>query len=1018
MKRKFLSQTKMIAAVLLTSLLSSSRADAQNQIGGPIQGIIPGMSYAEDCALSSDGTRIIVGMPWNSSYKGVVRVFRLVSGAWTQMGADIPGVNNNDRFGTAVDISSDGNTIIASATESDNPAGIPANNNVGSVRIFTWSGSAWVQKGSTIYGRAVGDLMGDAIAMDGSGNGFIVGLENNNNFKVDDGLALVYRWNGTAWVQRGQDVVLPASSNGDFLGNAVDISTDGNRIAVGAVGYDPIPGFNLTGSAAVFQWNNTTSQWNQLGSRLLGVTGGERFGHRLGLSYSGDTLIVGAFLYSDSGTRKGVTRIYEYNSSLIWKQVGQNIAGEANGDSSGFDVAISDNGRVIAIGAPRNDNVAINAGHVRIYKNLGANWERAETEDINGTTGGGVLNNPNNQWFGRTVALNRTGNNRLAAGSGEAGVYRGIVRVFTTSPTYCMDGQVFWDGGGADNLWSTRANWVGDKCPCEGADVVFNTTSKNCVILDTIVMSSITTTNGFKNRIRMQGDTARLVVGNLSIVGNVFEVVRVPDSKAEIVCSNLTISDNAQMSLASKGITVTGVMEVNGGARFSPRSGSTINLNNLFLNAAGSFTSPGGNGVVNLSGYFRRGLSVSFDATGTTWNMTGAATHDMSFNTSTVTTTTFTKLNISNACSFTPDNIILTDSFRIIGSSSNVTGGIFNARSRIIVGSSNNTMTSLTIGGATGNQTLSCSSAGALSGTPVIVNKTTSGNLVLGSDVSFGTLTLTKGHIDPNGNKATLTSNSISGASNASYIIGTAYVNKMNGAFSGNKIVVPVGNGGSLKAIVVGNNGGKNDWKIDYIGSNPSGVDPDLHSSLSSISGVEYWSAQRLTADSSTYFGLPAAGSFDRVAWLTSGSWRSIGGTTSSGVITSTENNLFASTGTYLLTQGVFNTPPPAPINVVNDKDMVSGTEVALEKNSVSNQVNAANNAAALSVYPNPARTSIQVVMPSQAVTFHVSDMAGRLVGTYPASVRQLDLSGLNNGMYLITTEVNGTKQSILFVKH
>ena len=30
-----------------------------------------------------------------------------------------------------------------------------------------------------------------------------------------------------------------------------------------------------------------------------------------------------------------------------------------------------------------------------------------------------------------------------------------------------------WDGGGADNLWTTAANWVGDVAPQPGDDLVF-----------------------------------------------------------------------------------------------------------------------------------------------------------------------------------------------------------------------------------------------------------------------------------------------------------------------------------------------------------------------------------------------------------------------------------------------------------------------------------------------------------------------------------------------------------------
>ena len=38
-----------------------------------------------------------------------------------------------------------------------------------------------------------------------------------------------------------------------------------------------------------------------------------------------------------------------------WKQVGQDIAGEASGDGFGYSVSISDDGKTIVVGADRND---------------------------------------------------------------------------------------------------------------------------------------------------------------------------------------------------------------------------------------------------------------------------------------------------------------------------------------------------------------------------------------------------------------------------------------------------------------------------------------------------------------------------------------------------------------------------------------------------------------------------------------------------------------------------------------
>ena len=51
-----------------------------------------------------------------------------------------------------------------------------------------------------------------------------------------------------------------------------------------------------------------------------------------------------------------------------WSQIGDDIDGENAGDFSGTSVSISEDGSVVAIGAPSNDGNGSNSGHVRIYQ--------------------------------------------------------------------------------------------------------------------------------------------------------------------------------------------------------------------------------------------------------------------------------------------------------------------------------------------------------------------------------------------------------------------------------------------------------------------------------------------------------------------------------------------------------------------------------------------------------------------------------------------------------------------------
>ena len=64
-------------------------------------------------------------------FAGQVRVFKYMSGSWTQMAGDIQGENAQDEFGTAVALNADGTVLVAGAPYCD-----AGGNNIGTVRVF------------------------------------------------------------------------------------------------------------------------------------------------------------------------------------------------------------------------------------------------------------------------------------------------------------------------------------------------------------------------------------------------------------------------------------------------------------------------------------------------------------------------------------------------------------------------------------------------------------------------------------------------------------------------------------------------------------------------------------------------------------------------------------------------------------------------------------------------------------------------------------------------------------------
>ena len=98
--------------------------------------------------MSADGSTVAIGAPHNTG-TGHVRVYQWDGGAWVQQGDDIDGEAAGDYSGTSVSMSADGATVAIGATGNDETGSY-----AGHVRVYQWDGSAWVQQGDDIDGES------------------------------------------------------------------------------------------------------------------------------------------------------------------------------------------------------------------------------------------------------------------------------------------------------------------------------------------------------------------------------------------------------------------------------------------------------------------------------------------------------------------------------------------------------------------------------------------------------------------------------------------------------------------------------------------------------------------------------------------------------------------------------------------------------------------------------------------------------------------------------------------------
>ena len=231
----------------------------------------------------------------------------------------------------------------------------------------------WEQVGVDIDGEAAGSEAGYSVALSDDGTTLAVGeWRNTGPLGANQGQVRVYEFSGGVWVQKGSDINGEAA--GDNFGIAVDLSEDGMTLAVGA----PSNGGagSLAGHVRVFTFASDT--WSQLGADLDGESGNDQFGSSVALSADGRTVAIGA--PSDRNTadefNSGQVSVYSYSTS--WTQVGSRgqIEGE-DGDLLGHlnAVDISDDGTVVAVGARlRNNGLVSNTGGLEVYALSGGAW--------------------------------------------------------------------------------------------------------------------------------------------------------------------------------------------------------------------------------------------------------------------------------------------------------------------------------------------------------------------------------------------------------------------------------------------------------------------------------------------------------------------------------------------------------------------------------------------------------------------------------------------------------------------
>lgn len=319
-------------------------------------------------AFSADGTTLAVGGELDDSNVGATWIFVISDDKRTlvQQGPKLVGTGavGPASQGLAVALSADGNTLAVGGYDDDS--------SIGATWIFTRSNDTWSQQGPKLVGTdaVLASVQGIAVALSSNGDTLAVGGFNDD---TGVGATWIFTRTGTSWSQQGTKLVGTGASGAANQGYSVDLSADGNTLAVGGYNDD-------SGTGAIWIFTRSGETWSQQGTKLIGsgFVGLPNQGDAVALSSDGNILAVGG---STDNTNVGATWIFT-RSGTTWSQQGSKLVGNgavAAEPLQGVSLSINSEGNMIAVGSVSDEDGAW------IFTRSGTTWSQQGSQIIPGS---------------------------------------------------------------------------------------------------------------------------------------------------------------------------------------------------------------------------------------------------------------------------------------------------------------------------------------------------------------------------------------------------------------------------------------------------------------------------------------------------------------------------------------------------------------------------------------------------------------------------------------------------------
>jgi hypothetical protein len=262
--------------------------------------------YGVSISLSNTGNTLVVGSYADdvsdvADNYGSVYFYRWNGASWSETKKMASDKNIYAQLGWHVSISGDGNTVIAGAPKAN---GLEPSSGAG--YVYKWNGSDWIETKIFASDGKSTDFFGSSVAISKDGTTIAIGSPwDDINSNMNQGSVYLYKWNGSNWVE----TKLTASDGlpEDWYGKSVSLSGDGTQLLVGSF----LDDYTHSGQGTVYFYAWDGSTWNEEIIRATDGAADDHFGYSVFISGDGGTYGITA-PGSNVGSNADQGRIYLY----------------------------------------------------------------------------------------------------------------------------------------------------------------------------------------------------------------------------------------------------------------------------------------------------------------------------------------------------------------------------------------------------------------------------------------------------------------------------------------------------------------------------------------------------------------------------------------------------------------------------------------------------------------------------------------------------------------------------------